>query len=72
MRELANYEKQESMKAQKVVETLKSEITSLMKDKERLDKQVAKLLEEAIELKEQVIHTYSYCFYFLLNHFYVK
>ena len=54
MKDLANYEKQESQRIAKQFETLKSEVVSLTKDKDKLEKDVAQLQNEVIELKEQV------------------
>jgi len=54
LRELSNFEKQENQRLQKQTDAQKSEMTSLTKDREKLQKDVAKLETEIIELKEMV------------------
>ena len=59
LRELSNIEKQENQRLQKQSDDQKSEISSLTKDREKLHKDVGRLEDEIIELKEQVHHRYS-------------
>jgi dynactin 1 len=54
LRELSNFEKQENQRLQKQIDVQKSEMTSLVKDREKLQKDVSQLQAEIIELKEQV------------------
>jgi len=56
LRELSNIEKQENQRLQKHLDGQKSEITSLTKDREKLQKDVGHLETEVIELKEMVCH----------------
>jgi len=65
-------EKQENQRLQKQSEGQKSEISSLTKDREKLQKDVGNLEVEVIELKEMVRHAgvslfYVLCFVFLLR-----
>jgi len=54
LRELSNMEKQENQRVTKQVESHRSEISTLTKDREKLQKDVGRLETEIIELKEMV------------------
>ena len=54
LRELSNAEKQENQRLQRHVESHKSEVSSLTKDREKLQKDIGHLESEVIELKEMV------------------
>ena len=62
---MSNAEKQENQRLQKQSESQKSEITSLTKDREKLQKDVGGLEAEIIELKEMVRNvpclSYPFC-----------
>ncbi len=54
MRDLSNHEKNEVGKLTKQIEKQNNDFNNILKDKERLETEVAQLQEQTIDLQEQV------------------